>query len=85
MRQCILQDYPLGRFVLQHLLDEVQKLTVFLIDRKHATVQRLAIDTNVSTGGALLVPIQFTVVEILGLGLAGHAMWNRAKYTLHHC
>lgn len=47
-------------------------------------VQWLAIVSYVSTGWTLVVPVQFTVIEVLGLSFASHAMRYRAKYALHH-
>ena len=47
-------------------------------------MQRFAIVTNVSSSGALLVPFELAVVEVLGFGFTSHPVGYRAEDPLHH-
>lgn len=70
------QGDPLRRLVLEHPLDQVKEEDVVLFIRHLIAFQRLAVFTDVPTGRTLFVPVQPTVVEILGLGLPSHSASN---------
>lgn len=76
------QGDALRWLVLEHVLDEVKKENVIFLIGHLVALERLAVLTHVAAGRALLVPVQPTVVKVLGLGFPTHSAKASEKTEL---
>lgn len=65
---------PLRRVIVKHLLDEIEQLQMVVALRLQIAHQRFAVVTHIVAGRRFLVPVQFAVVKVLGLGFAEKSM-----------